>query len=239
MPCTRPPITATPRTESNSKTSRRPEDRQMKFDDETTDVLIGGHLSKERRPRRLRGRPGQRRLPARRCHRQQGPPGQPVRGADRPHGPQECGGPGRRRPVRTAGWLQPGWRFRHGISGGSCSDRPGSSRDPVPVGAVGRGRRHGTALEPRQGRAQERPRNGPRVARRRAACARRRPLPAIRWANTACRPVSLDPCQLRPQRSEFRRRRAAAAGAECAADSPDGGLAGYKPEPGRHSMLSR
>jgi uncharacterized membrane protein len=38
---------ATLRTRSRSKTARMLKERQIKFDDETTDVLIGGYLSKE------------------------------------------------------------------------------------------------------------------------------------------------------------------------------------------------
>ena len=45
--CTRPPTTATPRMDSRNKAGPPPEGGQMKFDDETTDVLIGGYLSQD------------------------------------------------------------------------------------------------------------------------------------------------------------------------------------------------
>ena len=82
------------------------EDFAMKFDDETTDVLIGGYLSKDAAHEDYEAVLAMRRLPARRGGRQQGPRGQPVGRADRPHGPRGRRGPGRGRvrggSVRTA-----------------------------------------------------------------------------------------------------------------------------------------
>ena len=78
----------------------------MKFDDETTDVLIGGYLSTDAAHDDYEAVLASGGLPARRGDRQQRPPRQPVGRADRPHGPRGCRGPGRGRvrgrPVRPA-----------------------------------------------------------------------------------------------------------------------------------------